>query len=673
MSSIITFTGCIEANKTRIISGEVKQPSKIDELLGLIQRQNSTLYAALSKKPFSGTITYSEKDGFQLSIKGDQNVKLLIKRDHAVQIAGQEVIDRIAPIPPTNYKAIIGSLAALTLAGAAWCYPVYAAVAAGTVATTVAVGSCLRNRASSPSPSSTPAALPAAKTVAVATPVVAAASASLTPAAPQITVEVLSDPLSLKVDALVNAANTSLVAGSGICGAIKTKGGAGIFQECQQYLTAQKKKSVEEGHAMITSAGTIANAKHIIHAVGPVWNSAKATECDQALYNAYYNSLLRADENKLSSIAFPSISTSLFGFPLDRAAPIAIRAVNQFIKDHPHTTVKTIKFAIWSGDTTTTPTGKTVGQAYQDALSPTKTVPAPASKPAAVAVKSASSIIYGNPSHGKGPTIPLQIGTVNVGTLTDANFGAVAKIANHYTLNQPYANAPSEHFTHKGQTVYRPNHNGSHSARQARTLEALFSLVEKHGDAPVQSVYRSLSAEEKQHLKLGAYFLRAGRSDESSHKNPNPDDYYTRSAMLYEAYALQLGASPATIQWVKKLIINSCKPKGVREADIDTNPKNKFGYECLTMVHELDLVRCFGPTSFGKSMIHVKDQLDSYLLKKPALKADEKLLAFAKKLCEATGSRRTFDGATGDTDLFARCGVDGEFCWKQVQSVSLPF
>ena len=162
----------------------------------------------------------------------------------------------------------------------------------------------------------------------------------------EIEVQEVADLCTLTVDAIVNAANAQLQAGSGVCGAVAKACGMGVFEECTKYL--QGKASVEEGHAVITSAGNLKTVKHVIHAVGPKWDSGKAAECDKALYNAYYNSLLLADENKLASIAFPSLSTGIFGYPKDRAAPIAIRAVKEFISAHAQSTVKSIIFALWA-------------------------------------------------------------------------------------------------------------------------------------------------------------------------------------------------------------------------------------------------------------------------------------------------------------------------------------
>lgn len=162
-----------------------------------------------------------------------------------------------------------------------------------------------------------------------------------------IEVKVVQDICSLSHDAIVNAANVWLAAGNGVCGAIHQQGGNGIFQECAAYLQGLKVAQVEEGHAMITGGGNL-QAKHVIHAVGPTWKGNDEIGDKQKLYNAYYNSLLRSHENNLKSIAFPSISTGIFHFPLEKAGPIAIQAFTDFAAKNPNSSVKTITMALWA-------------------------------------------------------------------------------------------------------------------------------------------------------------------------------------------------------------------------------------------------------------------------------------------------------------------------------------
>ena len=170
--------------------------------------------------------------------------------------------------------------------------------------------------------------------------------------------------------------------------------------------------------------------------------------------------------------------------------------------------------------------------------------------------KPSSYMITGNPRPGK-MHIPIRIPIAKVSDLrlTESNLPEIFRRANEVTVNTRYAVQNTSRVV-AGKMVHRPNHNGTHSARQARHLEALFSLVEHRGSAEAQGQLRNLSQSEKLNLSLASYFLRAGRVDESSHKNPPADDYYTRSAMIYEQYAKQMGGNPATIAWTKKLMIN---------------------------------------------------------------------------------------------------------------------
>jgi O-acetyl-ADP-ribose deacetylase (regulator of RNase III) len=127
------------------------------------------------------------------------------------------------------------------------------------------------------------------------------------------------------VDAIVNAANTSLMGGGGVDGAIHKAGGPQILEECRAIVARQGK--CKTGEAVITSAGNMP-AKFVIHTVGPVWNGNPTVE--ELLANAYINSLKLAIEHGIKTIAFPNISTGIYGFPKQRAAEIALDAVLDF-------------------------------------------------------------------------------------------------------------------------------------------------------------------------------------------------------------------------------------------------------------------------------------------------------------------------------------------------------
>lgn len=130
------------------------------------------------------------------------------------------------------------------------------------------------------------------------------------------------------VDAIVNAANTSLSAGAGVCGAIFEAGGREIFAECRQYY-----KRCATGEAVITGGGKL-KARHVIHAVGPVYSGTPRDA--ELLADAYFNSLRVAAKDKLKSVAFPSLSTGIYGYPLDEAAPVALQAVKKFLVSQEH-------------------------------------------------------------------------------------------------------------------------------------------------------------------------------------------------------------------------------------------------------------------------------------------------------------------------------------------------
>jgi len=142
------------------------------------------------------------------------------------------------------------------------------------------------------------------------------------------------------VDAIVNAANERLAHGGGLAGAIARKGGPAIQQESDEWV----RKNGPAGHdrPALTGPGALP-CKAIIHAVGPVWGSGD----EEAKLRAAYTAALRlAHAQGFTSIAFPSLSTGLFGFPVERAAPIALQAVRDFCAAHPDSSLRDLRFTL---------------------------------------------------------------------------------------------------------------------------------------------------------------------------------------------------------------------------------------------------------------------------------------------------------------------------------------
>jgi O-acetyl-ADP-ribose deacetylase (regulator of RNase III) len=132
---------------------------------------------------------------------------------------------------------------------------------------------------------------------------------------------VVGDLTEQRVDAIVNAANEALAPGGGVCGAIRRAGGDEIFEECARL------GGCATGDAKATGAGRLP-ARYVIHAVGPVWTGGGARE-SELLASAHRRSLEVAVELGCATIAFPALSTGIYGYPLELAAPVAIRAVRE--------------------------------------------------------------------------------------------------------------------------------------------------------------------------------------------------------------------------------------------------------------------------------------------------------------------------------------------------------
>ncbi len=144
-------------------------------------------------------------------------------------------------------------------------------------------------------------------------------------------------------DAIVNAANSGLMGGGGVDGAIHRAGGPAILEACRQIIS--RRGPLPAGEAVITTGGNL-KAKYVIHTVGPVWHGGATGEAE-VLAGAYWESLKLAATNRLASVSFPSISTGVYGYPVNRAARIALEAVILFLNDEV-TSVREVVFVLFN-------------------------------------------------------------------------------------------------------------------------------------------------------------------------------------------------------------------------------------------------------------------------------------------------------------------------------------
>ena len=148
------------------------------------------------------------------------------------------------------------------------------------------------------------------------------------------------------VDAVVNAANSSLLGGGGVDGSIHRAGGPSILEECREIRRTRYPEGLPTGEAVLTTAGHMP-ARHVIHTVGPVYGSHGGREAE-LLAAAYRNSLALAAAHALGSVAFPSISTGAYGYPREEAAVVASRTIVEFLNDDE--TVKEVRLVFFSKD-----------------------------------------------------------------------------------------------------------------------------------------------------------------------------------------------------------------------------------------------------------------------------------------------------------------------------------
>ncbi|PWT83348.1 MAG: O-acetyl-ADP-ribose deacetylase [Acidobacteria bacterium] len=159
-------------------------------------------------------------------------------------------------------------------------------------------------------------------------------------------VVLVSDITQQNVDAIVNAANSSLMGGGGVDGAIHRAGGPAILKECREIRRTDYPQGLPTGHAVITTAGNLP-ARYVIHTVGPVYGQQSGRD-EELLAQCYQNSLVLARKHSLSSIAFPAISTGIFGYPRAEAASVASGIVKKILTDDDF--IKEVRFVLFNDD-----------------------------------------------------------------------------------------------------------------------------------------------------------------------------------------------------------------------------------------------------------------------------------------------------------------------------------
>src|SRR6476619_6267576 len=140
---------------------------------------------------------------------------------------------------------------------------------------------------------------------------------------------VVGDITKQDVEAIVNAANSSLLGGGGVDGAIHRAGGPAILEECRDIRRTRFPQGLPTGEAVVTTGGNL-QALYVIHTVGPIYGEDRGREAE-LLANCYYNSLALAVEKNVTSVAFPSIATGVYGYPRDEAAEVSSRVIEKFL------------------------------------------------------------------------------------------------------------------------------------------------------------------------------------------------------------------------------------------------------------------------------------------------------------------------------------------------------
>lgn len=276
-------------------------------------------------------------------------------------------------------------------------------------------------------------------------------------------------------------------------------------------------------------------------------------------------------------------------------------------------------------------------------------------------------LIHCVPKTGTSEPIMIPIGYLPKTILRSSDpLSDIFKIINAATLNRPYPCAPNNFQSIDDAIIYRPNHNGTHSARQVGHQHVILKLIDSIGNAAAKKALSAMDGTFLLHFQLATYLMRAGRVDESSAKAQNADNWCLRSSQVYEAYAKQLEVPLDIMKWFSILLKNSGKPKNARcPKEIDANPSTLIVHQILYAVHKLDLIRINVVDEAFRS--DLKEALTHFLDLEPKLMDEliNKLLDFAENLLVVTGSE--------DPKLFATCSLNGDVCWKLVQAAAKSF
>lgn len=245
------------------------------------------------------------------------------------------------------------------------------------------------------------------------------------------------------------------------------------------------------------------------------------------------------------------------------------------------------------------------------------------------------------------------------------------KIANKHTLNVEYPCEADPKWA-KAKGIHRPNHNGTHSARQAKVMVELLKVLK----ILEPDKYKLYSEEEKLQLVIAAYFLRSGRVDESSHNGGKPDNYYTRSAQIYTAYAEQLqNCSSQVREWIKFHIEISTILAEYRSSRPTTTHKDFLTWNLITICHELDLIRCFGKTLLTKKTFpSLLTHLYNVFPKHNAIKLRNEFIKLNTSLLKINGVKSNGGHySQGNADIFEKCSKEGDYCWQKLLKAQLNY